>query len=72
MENNLTLSPYCNLQVIKPRHRVVGHMGDKVGVRLAAMEGDHSLGVVVMEEEVMDLRITTDKTGAGDMVTEGA
>lgn len=51
---------------------MVGHMGDKVGVRLAAMEGDHSLGVVVMEEEVMDLRITTDKTGAGDMVTEGA
>lgn len=49
-------------------------VGDRVGVRpVAAMEGDHSPGVVMEEEEeVMALRITTDKRGAGDMVTEGA
>lgn len=50
-------------------------VGDRVGVRpAAAMEGDNSPGVVMEEEEeeVMALRITTDKRGAGDMVTEGA
>lgn len=63
-----------NLQVIRPRPRVVGHTGDRVGVSPAAMEGDHNPGVVMEEEEeeVMALRITTDKRGAGDMVTEGA
>lgn len=63
------------MQVIRPKQRVVGRMvGDRVGVRpAAAMEGDNSPGVVMEEEEeVMALRITTDKRGAGDMVTEGA